>query len=182
MKSLSCRLRRAHRDRRLRCGRARHESTSRSSEAFAHDRRAQLSRQSNPSASHTTEIRRSSPARPSSCLRQLGEPVGLGQRGDDARALLRMLHRLDRCRRRRRAARRAHIRAGPSSSCRRNASRTGSAVSGSGCAPASRSSSGRTTRAKVTKAATGLPGRPTKAAPSPRSRRGSRPSPPAGRA
>ena len=40
-------------------------------------------------------------------------------------------------------------------------------MSGSGCAPASRSSSGRTTRAKVTNAATGLPGRPTNAAPLP---------------
>ena len=40
-------------------------------------------------------------------------------------------------------------------------------MSGSTSAPASRSSSGRTTRAKVTNTATGLPGSPTKAAPSP---------------
>ena len=39
---------------------------------------------------------------------------------------------------------------------------TGSAISGSGAAPASRSSSGRTTRANVTNTATGLPGNPTK--------------------
>ena len=41
------------------------------------------------------------------------------------------------------------------------------ATSGSGNAPDSRSSSGRTTRTKVTKTATGFPGSPTKAAPSP---------------
>ena len=111
---------------------------------------------------------------------ELDQPVGLGQRGDDARALLRMLDRLDRRRRPRRAARPARIRAGPSSSCRRSQRAPAARMSGSGRAPASRSSSGRTTRAKVTNAAAGLPGRPTKAAPSPCPRRGSRPSPPAG--
>ncbi len=40
-------------------------------------------------------------------------------------------------------------------------------MSGSGSAPASRSKSGRTTRTKVTNTATGFPGSPTKAAPSP---------------
>ena len=41
------------------------------------------------------------------------------------------------------------------------------AISGSGSAPAKRNSNGRTTRTKVTKTATGFPGKPTKAALSP---------------
>ena len=41
------------------------------------------------------------------------------------------------------------------------------ATSGSGSAPESRNNNGRTTRTKVTNTATGFPGKPTKAAPSP---------------
>ena len=63
---------------------------------------------------------------------QFDEPVGLGQRGDHAGAVLRMLDRLDDAVGRAASARRAHIRAGPSSCGRRKPARTGSAISGSG--------------------------------------------------
>ena len=119
-------------------------------------------------ATRKTESRRSSPARLRSRLRQVRQ----GHRFRSARSRTpapscSILDRFDGAVGRR-AQCDAHIFA-PAfpllvGECRRAPA---CATSGSGSAPASRNSSGRTTRTKVTKTATGFPGRPTKAAPSP---------------